>query len=427
MKSYSNGAFVFTRSRGLTPKTPEEIQPIALKHGIDPQVIPEYAGDRAAVGRAIARTDTKIAGDTYLLRPIRRNSKEVIYGIVREDKHSDDHLDHAHEATVTWKSEPDSGVIEGNHTIANRVRGLYQDLRGKIVSEDWTAAVTAQLDTLGAVPFREDGRVYWVPPQSLDDVKRLREFLSEVGVSLVVAEVESESTGVVTEVVAENVDEQLLRLEKEVEDFSDTQKPSMFARRLEEFQKLKQKALLYESALGIASNRTTKVLTDLEQKVQAMLDIRSNTVVHKDGRVSKKGERVPASRSSDVNPVGDVNDTRGVDNAIAPENPTMSKTQGSSLTFAGTKFVSGERRSKKELLFTSSDDKAVGAVRSLESMGLAGKWQKTSGDIQVSIQNSGPKGAETSIRLRLGDVALDEAGTALRGLGIEMEESCRVK
>jgi len=398
MDRYTNGAFVFTRARGLTPRKPEDIIPIAERHGINPSVIPPYAGDRAAVGRAIARTDTKIAGDTFLLRPIRRSRSEVVYGIVREDKSGDDHLDHDHEATVSWKAEPDSAAIEGDHTIANRIRLTYRELRGKLVTDDWTSCVTAELENLGAVPFREDGRVYWVPPQSLDDVKRLREFLAEVGVVLVLAEVESETTGVVTEVVAESVEEQLHRLELEVQDFDERQKPSMFARRLEVYQELRQKALLYQSALGIGAERTEQVLAELERKVSAMLDVRQGLTVHRDGSVTKKGEAKTAETPTESEPA---------------DSPTIT-----TLTFAGATFTQAGSDVDGELLFTSSDEHAVSSVRALEAMGLAGKWQKA-GNVEVVLQNSGPPGAETSIRLKLPEgVGLAKAGKALEALGI---------
>ncbi len=418
---YKTGAFVFTRSRGLEPRTPEEIQPIAAKHGINPTVIPEYSGDRAAIGRAIQRTDTKIQKETYLLRPIRRNSKEVTYGIVREDNLGNDHLDHAHEETLTWKAEPDPSIIEGNHTIANRVRLLYNDLKGKIVSEDWTAAVTAELDRLGAVPFREDGRVYWAPPQSLNDLKRLRDFLAEVGVALVIAEVESESASVVTEVVAENVDEQLHRLEQEVADFDSKQKPSMFARRLEEFQKLRQKALLYQSALGIGAERTEKVLTELEGKVGAMLDIRQGMTVHKDGSVSKKGEKAPAQRRNVVDGAGDVGckdaESTNAENVDVPVR--SSKTHETRLTFAGCEYTHAETKNGI-YTFTSPDDRAVSVVKSLEGMGLAGKWQKA-GKAEVCIKNNGPKKAPTSVLLKIPTgTNLSEAAKPLSSLGIQL-------
>jgi hypothetical protein len=65
------------------------------------------------------------------------------------------------------------------------VRLAYAELRGKLVSDDWTMTCTKELERLGAVPFREDGRVYWCPPQSLDAVRRLQKLLAEVGVVVV--------------------------------------------------------------------------------------------------------------------------------------------------------------------------------------------------------------------------------------------------
>jgi hypothetical protein len=403
MTTYKNGAFVFTRARGLTPKTPEEIIPIANRHGIDPSVIPTYAGDRAAVGRAIARADTRIAGETYLLRPIRLSSTEVTYGIVRENKNGDDHLDHDHEATVSWKAEPDSSRIEGDHTIAARIRLSYAELRGKLVADDWTSCVTAELERLGAVAMRDDGRVHWLPQISLDEVRRLKGFLAEVGVTVVLAEVESENTGVVTEVVAESVEEQLHKLEIEVQDFDSKQKPSMFARRLEEYQKLRQRALLYQSALGIGAERTEQVLSELEIKVSAMLDIRTGMTVHKDGTVTRKNEPKPKSEARTETPAIDE----------PTEIPAVS-----SLTFAGATFIQADCYDVGEMLFTSSDEHAVSSVKALESMGLAGKWQRAGQGVEVSIQNSGPAGAETSIRLKLGGGELAQASKALEGLGI---------
>jgi len=393
-KKFASGAFVFTRARGLTPKTPEDIIPIAERHSINPSVIPEYAGDRAAVGRAIARTDTKIAGDTYLLRPIKRTSTEVTYGIVRENKNGDDHLDHDHEATVSWRSEPDPSIIEGDHTIANRIRLTYSELRGRLVSDDWTATIAKCMDEIGAVGMRPDGRIWWCPPQSLDYIRRLQGFLAEVGVTLFLAEVESENAGVVTEVVAESVEEQLHKLELEVADFSETQKPSMFAARLDQFQKLRQKALLYQAALGIGAERTEQVLGELERKVSAMLDVRQGLTVHKDGTVTRKHETL-----------------------VKPDVKEVAPTAVTSLTFAGATFTQAETYEVGEMLFVSGDEHAISSVKALEAMGLAGKWQKA-GDVEVSISNSGPKGAETSIRVRTGGMEIGRAVKAMEGLGI---------
>ena len=72
---FATGAFVFSRARRVRPMLPEDAVPIALRHGLPESIVPPYAGDRAAIGRAIAKTDTIINGQTYLLRPIRRTSR----------------------------------------------------------------------------------------------------------------------------------------------------------------------------------------------------------------------------------------------------------------------------------------------------------------------------------------------------------------
>ena len=53
---FTTGAFCFTRARGLQPRDPENLQPLASQHGLPGDIIPAYAGDRAAIGRAIAQT-----------------------------------------------------------------------------------------------------------------------------------------------------------------------------------------------------------------------------------------------------------------------------------------------------------------------------------------------------------------------------------
>jgi hypothetical protein len=159
-------------------------------------------------------------------------------------------------------------------------------------------------------------------------------------------------------------------------------------RRLEEYQSLRGKCVLYRDALGVGVAEAERALTELEGKVEAMLNVRTKSVVHRDGSVD-------AIKASD-----------------APETPALDV-----LTFAGARFTKADSDTD-ELLFVSSDERAVSSVRALESMGLAGKWQNA-GSVQVSIRNSGPKGAETSIRVRVPEgVDLLMVGRSLATLGI---------
>jgi hypothetical protein len=391
------GAFVFTRARGLQPQDPAELTPLVAQYGIDSIYLPQYAGDRVTIGRAISQSSSGLHREGFLLRPIRRTSTEVLYGIVREQKDENaERLDHDFEATVSWSAEPNPSIVHGDHAIARRVATAYDNLRGKITSEDWSSSITSFLETHDAARVRGDGRVYWIPPQRLADIKKLGAFLAEVGIDLVLAEIEAESRTVVEAVAQDSLDEQLTHLEDEVASFDGTQRPSTYARRLDEYQRLRQRAGLYRDALGLGVQKAEKVLGELEQRVGAMLDIRLKTVVHRDGTVDKvQAGSTNTGLATSANSV-----------------PT--------LRFAGATFTAAPSDDPTMSLFTSDDQTAISTAQVLEGMGLAGKWQQA-GTCQVNIRNSGPPGAAVSIRIKMPDnQPTKSVVAALAGLGIEL-------
>ena len=76
-QKFSTGASVFTRTRGLEPRNPSDLHPVAVQHGIDPAFIPNYPGDRVTIMRAITHASRGLAREGFLLRPIRRTSSEA--------------------------------------------------------------------------------------------------------------------------------------------------------------------------------------------------------------------------------------------------------------------------------------------------------------------------------------------------------------
>ncbi len=67
--TFVSGAVVFFRARGLEARTPEEIASLLQSHALDSSIVPSYAGDRAAVGRAIAQAAKGLSRHGILLRP----------------------------------------------------------------------------------------------------------------------------------------------------------------------------------------------------------------------------------------------------------------------------------------------------------------------------------------------------------------------
>ena len=395
-QKFQNGAFAFTRTKSIEPRDPESLQPLAIQHGIDPAFIPAYAGDRTAVGRAITQASIGLSKEGFLLRPIKRTTTDVVYGIVREQKdEAAERLDHDFEATVSWSAESDADIVRGSHPIARRVADAYQALRGKIVADDWSNAITTYLENHDAARVRGDGRVYWVPPQRLDAIRRLGTFLQELGIDLILCELEPEVRTVAKDVAHQSLEDQLTRLQEEVDQFDGTQKPSTYTRRLDEYQQLRDRAILYRDALGVGVDRAQSVLTELERKVTAMLELRSQTVIHRNPTPTTPAA-APLSSSAGTNPA----------------QPT--------LRFGGATFYALDSQEDGTLTFVSDDPAAKASVALLESMGIAGKWQQA-GTVQVCIQNSGPIGAAVSIRLRLGEKSdLSTAARPLAAIGIEL-------
>ena len=311
---FTSGAFAFTRVRGVQPRPPSDLQRLAASHGLAADIVPEYPGDRATIGRAFTLAKSGLGKDGLLLRPIKRSATELVYGVVKERADVvDQRLEHEFEAVVRWSSEPDAGQVHGDHPVAQRVGETYRSLRGTVTADDWSSTIASFLESHDAARVRSDGRIYWVPPQRVDAVRKLAAFLSEVGIDLILCELEPEVRQVVQSVAKDNLDDQISRLQAEVAAFDGKQKPSTYARRLDEFQRLRERAVLYRDALGLGVDRAHAVLAELERKVTEMFELRSATVIHRDGQ------------AADVCPFGG-----GVPDGPAP---------GFVLRFAGAEFT----------------------------------------------------------------------------------------
>lgn len=304
--AYTNGAFCFYRATSKNAQDPYDIARLAGKYGVPESIIPPYAGDRQQVSRAITATVSKVGRQGWLIRPIKQSRAEILYGIVREERdQAGERLEHSQEGIAEWSAESGNGAhVEGNHDIAQQIDAEYQAIRGKILPGDWTGTLTAYL--LGecqAAAMREDGRVYWLPPQTLAKAHNLRSFLAEVGIALVLCEIEAEARETVVQAVSESLADQLQALEDQAAQFSGEEKPSNYKRRLEEYASLRKRATTYRDSLGIGIEQAQRVLDRLESQVSQLLDIREHTVVHRTGLTSTQEHNRAAIASLASSPV----------------------------------------------------------------------------------------------------------------------------
>lgn len=282
-EKYKDGAFVFYRvSSQCQPMTPADIERLAAQHSLPASIVPEYAGDRQQVSRAIGQGSAQVSKQGWMLRPIKQTRHEVVYGVVLERKDKGNEiLEHNQEGTMHWTDEHGNGAhithrYAASHSIIDLVDAAYQALRGKICPGDWTGALTTYLvQECYAQAVRDDGRIYWCAPAYVARLAPLTDFLGAVGISLVVCELEANAVSVVQEAAAEGLADQLARLTTDVAALQDGEKhkPSNHKRRLADIVDLRKRAMVYQATLGIATESVAHALAQLEAATQQALTL----------------------------------------------------------------------------------------------------------------------------------------------------------
>lgn len=275
---FHNGCFVFFRSNSsYVPMLPSEIEKRATLAGIAKEFHASYSGDRAIVGRAISSAQSIASKQHCLLRPIIQTKTNVVYGVVRESKDEvHEHLDHEQEGTIEWSCEQQNGVgVGGSHPLAHDVDAIYQGLRGKVLASDWTASIVKYLvEQCHGVAMREGGVIYWVPPQVIWKLQAMTAFLGDIGIALILCEIESAATTIVKQAAMEGLSAQLEALKGDIEQFDAKTQPRNYKARIEDITRLRTKATMFREALSIGVEEAQKLLDTLQVKTQVMLQIR---------------------------------------------------------------------------------------------------------------------------------------------------------
>jgi hypothetical protein len=293
-EKFANGSLCTYRIRdNFVPMTPSQIADIATRHGMPESLVPAYAGDRAMAGRAIQSQLGAARRAGWLVQQYAASKGRLEYTIARIEKdESEVRTDFTHTSSLAWDAEVNGGRhIEGHHSVAQMMDDKYQELRGLVLAGDWTAHIIDYIKgPCRGVPFLESGGMYWVPPQGTRELEHLRAMLSDVGIGLVIGEIDAESHGDIVEVAQKGLGEQLADLQAEVDGIDDapptldgSQPASTYRTRLERLKDLRATALAYDAALGINMGAVKDTLSHIEQKVRGLLTVRLSTTIHKDG------------------------------------------------------------------------------------------------------------------------------------------------
>ena len=297
--TFQNGAIVaYSVSPDFHPKTPTQLQAIARQHGVPEAICPDYAGDRAMVGRAMGGSLAKAKAAGWLVQPLAATSTSLTYTIARIDKDIErERTDYTHDDVVKWTSEGGhGGQVEGSHAVARHIDAAYQALRGLVLAGDWTKNLIDYIvGECQGTSLKDNGHVWWVPPPGVAKLTALRAMLAEVGLALFVSEIAAENVGDVRQVAQRGLSEQIEELRADVAGFDGSQAPSVYKHRLGQLSALRQKALAYQAAVGGVYDEVVGLLGAVEQRVREQLTVRVNTVIKKDGtRETKTGPSLAA-------------------------------------------------------------------------------------------------------------------------------------
>jgi hypothetical protein len=290
---FRNGAFVFWNNRLHSPAMdPADVVLMAEAAGLPASIVPEYAGDRQVLSRVIDGNASKLKRKGWVLSAIKRANNYLCMTIHQTNKDVDAKVtDLPQVGTIEWWAEqPDpDNKVHSDHTVGALLDQEYQQLKGKIVGQDWTSTLVNYLvDECFAVGYRQDGRVYWVPPVGLQKVKELQSWIKSVGVNIAIAEIDAEVQDSVQEVVRESLFDQLENLKSEIENFNGRQKPSTYSDRIDQLHTLRKRAIVFTETLADLKDESAELLANIDSMdshVENMLEERKQIRVKRDGTI----------------------------------------------------------------------------------------------------------------------------------------------
>ena len=408
---FKDGAIVFAVPAGIRAKTHDELIALAKTLGLPEGVVPEYAGDREAVNRAVSDMQRVVWRDGYLIRPIvKRIKAEAVWGIIKEVKDETTRvLSHAQEDKVRWviaeeeefitaagkkeKRVVREALIQGDHPIASKIRTQYETLVGKIRTEDWTLKVSEFLGDIGC--FRMKRAVFYVPQPVLGKVQSYAKLLVDVGIDLLICEVEPQQVQVVQRRAQETLMETLEGLSQQIEKFDGlTQREGTYKAKLDEFKMLQSKIALYKDSLGIGVDKADALLLSLTNKVKKFLGMKQ------EGATEKKEKAPPPPVTAAPVPQALPSDTIKTGPVMVPEPAALPAAPGpeapEATLFFGADSLMLESFSAEQAIFTSDEESLKVRLQPLRSagilgqripMGLGGMMVEENGCVKITIYN----------------------------------------
>lgn len=264
---------VVSWSLGGIELTRDELVRRWVAAGLDERKIPSGIRPRSCVLRTLEELEVK--GFT---RRIVENPQEAVWVLVDEkiDTANAD-VEFSIEERLIFDKKTKSLRVSDAH-YQPTVDALMERFAVSFLTADVRALILDEIKAAGALTLRDNGGIYFLPPQRFELVSKLAAFIEALGPScsmllLNVPETQNDVQAIFRAFETEFIGD-MESLGKDLDELAadgDKVRASTWLRRLQEFKSHKVKAEMFAELLTIESTRYTARVAELESRVRSKL------------------------------------------------------------------------------------------------------------------------------------------------------------
>ena len=252
-----------------------QLESIWSQAQLDPGLLPDAPSAEKAIKLAVRESAT--GHPDRLIRLGKECDAEIIYNVVREQRHGDGSLDYSTEARITLDREREVFSSDRpGHDLVEAVHLRFDTYRSSHHPDDVRRTIVKTLGSLAAVTLRDGGGVYYVPSPHADKVRRLQSAVEKIGSSrvyLLPVHKSAESSSALGEIARGSIEEELASLKSEIASFVETppSRASTLVHRFDAFEALRARAKMYRSVLAVEVADLDTTLNKLSNTVEQLL------------------------------------------------------------------------------------------------------------------------------------------------------------
>jgi hypothetical protein len=241
---------------------------------------PEFLPDPPTAEKALkaAVRETAVGQPDRLIRLGLENEQEIVFTIVREERHEDGSLTFHQETRVVLDRATERLTADvPAQDLATTIAVRFSELRSTHTPDDIRRAMMKVLDACAAVTLRDHGGVYWIPAPYAEAVRRLQGAIEKIGSSrvyLLPVHASADASRTLGDAAKIAIEDELAALKAEVEGFlaQPPERVSTLVRRLDAFEGLQARANLYRDVLHVHVADLEKTLASLTESVEHVLN-----------------------------------------------------------------------------------------------------------------------------------------------------------